>query len=449
MKTNRLTLMIFLSLLAGIAVGWLLPDIGIKMKPLATMFLNMVKMIIAPLLFSVVVTGIASHGDIKSLGKLGIKTMVYFAAATSIALIIGLSLGLIIQPGAGITIPADAEISSVAQLTTQNIHGSFSDFFVNLIPTSIILAMARGDLLQIVVFSLFFALAICAVGERAKPVLNVLSSLADIMFKFTNFVMYFAPIGVFGAISYTIAKSGIGIMASYLKIIGALYLALIMFVVIILFIAARIVRIPALPLIRAIRSPAMLAFSTATSEAALPDAMKIMEKFGVPKDIVGFVMPMGYTFNLDGSTLYLAMAMLFSLQIVHIEPSTFQLVTIMLTLMITSKGIAGVPRVALIVLAGTLSSFNYPLIGIAILLGIDQILDMGRTTVNLIGNCIATVVIARWENEFNYLKMEQYIRREKNARTAYKRLSKRLKLQQQTPTPIRDNSAEMIQNNNN
>ena len=448
MKTNRLTLMIFLSLLAGIAVGWLLPDIGIKMKPLATMFLNMVKMIIAPLLFSVVVTGIASHGDIKSLGKLGIKTMVYFAAATSIALIIGLSLGLIIQPGAGITIPADAEISSVAQLTTQNIHGSFSDFFVNLIPTSIILAMARGDLLQIVVFSLFFALAICAVGERAKPVLNVLSSLADIMFKFTNFVMYFAPLGVFGAIAYTIAKSGIGIMASYLKIIGALYLALILFVVIIMFIATRIVRIPALPLIRAIRSPAMLAFSTATSEAALPDAMKIMEKFGVPKDIVGFVMPMGYTFNLDGSTLYLAMAMLFSLQIVQIEPSTFQLVTIMLTLMITSKGIAGVPRVALIVLAGTLSSFNYPLIGIAILLGIDQILDMGRTTVNLVGNCIATVVIARWENEFNYLKMEQYIRHEKNARTAYKRLIQRMKLRQNnTTTPISDTPTKMVENN--
>lgn len=450
MKTNRLTFMIFLSLLAGIAVGWLLPDIGIKMKPLATMFLNMVKMIIAPLLFSVVVTGIASHGDIKSLGKLGIKTMVYFAAATSIALFLGLSLGLIIQPGAGITIPADAEVSAVAQLTTQNIHGSFSDFFVNLIPTSIILAMARGDLLQIVVFSLFFALAICAVGERAKPVLNVLSSLADIMFKFTNFVMYFAPIGVFGAISYTIAKSGIGIMASYLKIIGALYLALVLFVIIILFIATRIVRIPALPLIRAIRSPAMLAFSTATSEAALPDAMKIMEKFGVPKDIVGFVMPMGYTFNLDGSTLYLAMAMLFSLQIVHIEPSTFQLVTIMLTLMITSKGIAGVPRVALIVLAGTLSSFNYPLIGIAILLGIDQILDMGRTTVNLIGNCIATVVIARWENEFNYLKMEQYIRHEKNARTAYKRLTKRMKLHQNNSrvTSITDNSSQMIEKNN-
>jgi len=432
MKTNKLTLMIFISLILGVVLGWLAPDIGVKMKPFATMFLNMIKMIIAPLLFSVVVTGIASHGDIKSLGKLGVKTMVYFAAATSIAMIIGLSLGLIIQPGVGFNLEiSETEMNSVSQMATQNIHGSFGDFFVNLFPTSIVQAMARGDLLQIVVFSVFFALAICAVGEKAKPVLNVLSSLADIMFKFTNFVMYFAPLGVFGAIAYTIGKSGIGIMASYIKIICTLYIALIIFVCVIFFIASRIVKISPIPLMKAIRSPAMLAFSTATSEAALPDAMKIMERFGVPKDIVGFVMPMGYTFNLDGSTLYLAMAMLFSLQIVGIHPGTFELITIMLTLMITSKGIAGVPRVALIVLAGTLSSFGYPLIGIAILLGIDQILDMGRTTVNLIGNCVATVVVAKWENEFNYLKMEQYIRSERHSsRTTFRRIARHLRFEE-------------------
>lgn len=445
MKTNKLTLMIFISLILGVLLGWLAPDLGVKMKPFATMFLNMIKMIIAPLLFSVVVTGIASHGDIKSLGKLGIKTMVYFAAATSIAMIIGLSLGLIIQPGVGFNLSiSENELNSVSQMATQNIHGSFGDFFVNLFPTSIVQAMARGDLLQIVVFSIFFALAICAVGEKAKPVLNVLSSLADIMFKFTNFVMYFAPLGVFGAIAYTIGRSGIGIMASYLKIIGALYIALILFMVVIFFIASRIVRISPIPLMKAIRSPAMLAFSTATSEAALPDAMKIMERFGVPKDIVGFVMPMGYTFNLDGSTLYLAMAMLFSLQIVGIQPGTFELITIMFTLMITSKGIAGVPRVALIVLAGTLSSFGYPLIGIAILLGIDQILDMGRTTVNLVGNCVATVVIARWENEFNYLKMEQYIRSEnRSSRATFRHIAKHMKFEDKiTPAtlPIEENS---------
>ncbi|MBR6162527.1 cation:dicarboxylase symporter family transporter [bacterium] len=447
MKTNKLTLMIFISLLLGIVLGWLAPEWGVKMKPFATMFLNMIKMIIAPLLFSVVVTGIASHGDIKSLGKLGVKTMVYFAAATSIAMVIGLTLGLIIQPGVGFNLSvSESELNSVSQMATQNIHGSFGDFFVNLFPTSIVQAMARGDLLQIVVFSIFFALAICAVGEKAKPVLNVLSSLADIMFKFTNFVMYFAPLGVFGAIAYTIGTSGIGIMGSYIKIILALYLALILFVCVIMFIASRIVRISPIPLMKAIRSPAMLAFSTATSEAALPDAMKIMERFGVPKDIVGFVMPMGYTFNLDGSTLYLAMAMLFSLQIVGIQPETFELIAIMLTLMITSKGIAGVPRVALIVLAGTLSSFGYPLIGIAILLGIDQILDMGRTTVNLIGNCVATVVVAKWENEFNYLKMEQYIRSEKrSSRSTFRRISKKLKFEDKiTPATLPIEETSMV-----
>ena len=278
--------------------------------------------------------------------------------------------------------------------------------------------MAYGDLLQIVVFSVFFALAICAAGEKAKPVLNVVSSLSEVMFKFTHFVMNFAPIGVFGAIAYTIAESGLGIMVNYAKIIGCLYFALTVFLFLILNVACRIVGISVFSVIRAIREPALLAFTTATSEAALPQAMKIMESFGVPKNIVGFVMPTGYTFNLDGSTLYLALAMLFSLQIVGIELTPVQLIFVMGTLMLTSKGIAGVPRVGLVVLAGTLSSFGYPLIGVAILLGIDQILDMGRTTVNLIGNCVATIVIARWENEFNYTKMDefnsQFIKEEKN-----------------------------------
>ena len=228
------------------------------------------------------------------------------------------------------------------------------------------------------------------------------------MFKFTHFVMNFAPIGVFGAIAYTIAESGLGVMVNYAKIIGSLYFALIVFLFLILNVACRIVGISVFSVIRAIREPALLAFTTATSEAALPQAMKIMESFGVPKNIVGFVMPTGYTFNLDGSTLYLALAMLFSLQIVGIEISPMQLIFVMGTLMLTSKGIAGVPRVALVILAGTLSSFGYPLIGVAILLGIDQILDMGRTTVNLIGNCVATIVIARWENVFNYTKMEEF-----------------------------------------
>ena len=410
MKTTKLTLYIFLSLIAGVIVGWKFPDIGSKMQPLALIFLNMIKMIIAPLLFSVVVTGIATHGNIQSLGKLGAKTLIYFATATSLALIIGLTVGHIFQPGAGFTTGAISQnmIDAATSMAAQNAHSSVTDMLINIVPTSVIKAMAEGDLLQIVVFSIFFAIAICAVGEKAKPVLNIISSLSEIMFKFTHFVMNFAPIGVFGAISYTIAESGMGIMVNYAKIIGALYLALFIFLFLIMNIACRIVGTSVFSVIRAIREPALLAFTTATSEAALPQAMKIMENYGVPKNIVGFVMPTGYTFNLDGSTLYLALAMLFSIQIVGLELTPIQLLFVMGTLMITSKGIAGVPRVALVVLAGTLSSFGFPLIGVAILLGIDQILDMGRTTVNLIGNCVATMVIAKWENEFNYTKMEEF-----------------------------------------
>ncbi len=409
MKTSKLTIYIFLSLVLGILVGWKFPEIGRQMHPLATGFLNMIKMIIAPLLFSVVVTGIASHGNINSLGKLGAKTVVYFAIATSFALIIGLGVGFVFKPGDGFSTTISQNMLDTASvMAAENSHNSFIEMMVNIVPASIIKAMAEGDLLQIVVFSIFFALAICAVGEKAKPVLDCISSLSEVMFKFTHFVMNFAPIGVFGAISYTIAESGLGVMVNYAKIIGSLYFALLAFLFLILNVACRIVGISVFSVIRAIREPALLAFTTATSEAALPQAMKIMESFGVPKNIVGFVMPTGYTFNLDGSTLYLALAMLFSLQIVGIEISPIQLIFVMGTLMLTSKGIAGVPRVALVILAGTLSSFGYPLIGVAILLGIDQILDMGRTTVNLIGNCVATIVIARWENVFNYTKMEEF-----------------------------------------
>lgn len=411
MKTSKLTLYIFLGLVLGVIVGWQFPEIGKQMHPLAQMFLNMIKMIIAPLLFSVVVTGIASHGNsAKEIGKLGAKTFIYFACATSFALVIGLTVGLITQPGAGFAtnLVSTNMMDTVSAMATQNLHDSSTSLLMSIVPTSIIKAMADGNLLQIVVFSIFFALAICAAGEKGKPVINVISSLSEVMFKFTHFVMFFAPIGVFGAIAYTIAESGISIMFNYAKIIGALYLALIIFLVVILNIACRIVGISVFSVLRAIREPALLAFTTTTSEAALPQAMKIMESFGVSKNIVGFVMPTGYTFNLDGSTLYLAMAMLFSVQIVDIHLSPLQLCLVMGTLMLTSKGIAGVPRIALVVLAGTLSGFGYPLIGVAILLGIDQILDMGRTTVNLIGNCIATIVIAKWENEFNYTKMEEF-----------------------------------------
>lgn len=410
MKNSKLTLAIFLSLILGILVGWLFPHFAQKLHPLGVIFLRMVKMIIAPLLFSTLVVGIAGHGDIKSIGKVGLKTLVYFEVVTTLALVIGLFVGNVFQPGVGFHVSANqASINTAQQMATVQAQHSFSGMLSDMFPTSIVQAMSEGNLLQIVVFSLFFALAICAVGQKAKPIVDVLNSLTEIMFKFTEYVMYFAPIGIFGAVASTVGESGIGVIAGYAKIVFSLYFALALFVIIVLVAVCKIVKIPFMGLIRTIREPALLAFSTASSEAALPKAMELMEKFGVPKSIVGFVMPTGYTFNLDGSTLYLALGVLFSTQILGIHLSFEQQLVMMLTLMLTSKGIAAVPRVALIVLAGTLASFNYSVIGVAILLGIDQILDMGRTTVNLIGNCVATVVIARWENEFDYVRMNDFI----------------------------------------
>lgn len=384
------------------------------MQPFATIFLRMVKMIIAPLLFATLVVGIAGHGDVKQLSKIGIKTIIYFEVVTTLALFIGLVAGNIFKPGIGFNLDATAgNLKAAGLMAATDAHTSIHEMIINIFPTSIVDAMATGNLLQIVVFSIVFALAICTVGKAAEPVLDILKSLSKIMFKFTEYVMYFAPIGIFGAISYTIGTNGIKVLTGYFKVIFSLYAALAIFVVLVLIIACKIAKISFRALIRTLEEPALLAFSTASSEAAFPKAIEIMEDFGVPKNIVGFVMPTGYTFNLDGSTLYLAIGVMFSAQIAGIHLSIEQQIIIMIALMLTSKGIAGVPRVSLIVLAGTLASFDIPIIGVAILLGIDQILDMGRTTVNLVGNCIATVVIARWENQFDYDKMRNYIEQQK------------------------------------
>ena len=420
MKQSKLTIAIFAALFLGILTGWLFPDFAVRLHVLAEIFLRMIKMIIAPLLFATLVVGIAGHGDVKSLGRLGVKTIVYFEVVTTIALFIGLGFANLFKPGEGMENIASAHmgLNAIVQSAATVHHNSFGELVLGLFPTSIFQAMSEGNLLQIVVFCIFFALAICAVGEKAKPVVDVLNSLASIMFKFTEYVMFFAPIGIFGAIAYTVGSNGINILFNYGKIILSLYVALAAFVLFVLFVACKIVNISAGALFKALHEPALLAFSTASSEAALPKAMKIMEDFGVPKSIVGFVMPTGYTFNLDGSTLYLAMAVIFSTQLVGHALTFEQQLVIMFALMLTSKGIAGVPRVALIVLAGTLTSFGIPILGVAILLGIDQILDMGRTTVNLIGNCVATVVIARWENQFDYYKMSDFIKNNKKLKLA-------------------------------
>lgn len=425
MKKLNLTFFILLSLVLGCLLGWIWPKAGIMMKPLADIFLHMIKMIIAPLLFSTLVVGIAGHGNFKSLGKLGLKTLIYFEIVTTIALFIGLGVANNFNPGAGITIkPTIEELKEVAKLSTVQGTVSAQDLFTHMVPTSIVDSMAKNDMLQIVVFALFFAVALGAVGAKGKPVLDILQSLSEVMFKFTSYVMYFAPIGVFAAMATTIGKNGIGILAIYAKLIFSLYFALILFVIVVLAVTCRIINIPFMNMLRAIKEPALLAFSTASSEAALPKAMEIMERFGVPKNIVGFVMPTGYTFNLDGSTLYLSLATIFVAQMAGKNLSIQDQIMIMLVLMLTSKGMAAVPRVSLVVLTGTLISFKLPTYGVAILLGIDQILDMGRTTVNLIGNCVATAVVARWENVFDYCKMNDYMKKEcpqcKNKELPYK-----------------------------
>ncbi len=412
MKHSKLTLLIFAALILGVIFGHFCPDMAVKMRVLAVIFLRMVKMIIAPLLFATLVIGLAGHGDVKKLGKIGLKTIIYFEIVTTLALIIGLTMGNIFNPGrgfgTGVANPQLLKEAGLMAVTTP--HTSVSEMIMNIFPTSIIQSMAEGNLLQIVVFAIFFAVAICAVGQKAKPVMDVLESVSQIMFKFTEYVMYFAPLGIFGAIAATVGSNGLSILKNYFKIIFSLYTALAVFVLLVLFIACKYARISLRNLLKVIQEPAFLAFTTASSEAAFPKAIDLMERFGVPQNIVSFVMPTGYTFNLDGSTLYLAMAVIFSSQICGIDLGLNQQILIMLALMLTSKGIAGVPRVSLVVLAGTLASFNIPLIGVAILLGIDQILDMGRTTVNLVGNCVATVVIARWENVFDYDKMNSYIK---------------------------------------
>lgn len=413
MKHSKLTALILIALVLGVLFGHFAPHTAVKMRAFALIFLRMVKMIIAPLLFATLVTGIAGHGDIKKLGKIGVKTIVYFEVVTTIALIIGLTMGNIFNPGKGFvtgTVANPELLKEAGLMAVTTPHTSISEMIVNIFPTSIVQAMSEGNLLQIVVFSIFMALAICAVGEKAKPVMDVLNSVSQIMFKFTEYVMYFAPLGIFGAIASTVGMNGLSILKNYAKIIFSLYTALAVFVLFVFFIACKYAGISCRSLLKAIQEPAILAFTTASSEAAFPKAITVMEKFGVPQNIVSFVMPTGYTFNLDGSTLYLAMAVIFSSQICGINLDINQQILMMLALMLTSKGIAGVPRVALVVLAGTLSSFNIPLIGVAILLGIDQILDMGRTTVNLIGNCVATVVIARWENQFDYDKMNLFLK---------------------------------------
>jgi proton glutamate symport protein len=389
-----LTTQILIGLIAGAVLGTVWPHAGVALKPLADAFLRMIKMIIAPLLFSTLVAGIAGAGDLKALGRIGLKAIIYFEVATTAALVIGLGLANLFKPGAGLTMPV-GDTAAVTAIAKNSQTGW--DIFLHLFPTSVVDAMARGDILQVVVFATFFGVALAALGPSGRPVLAVFESTAHVMFTFTSYVMVFAPVGVFAAIAATVGSRGLAILFTLGKLVALMYLGLALFVLIVIVGVSFLIGVPFLAFARAVREPCLIALTTASSEAALPKALQAMEGFGVPKNIVAFVLPLGYSFNLDGSTLYLSLASVFAAQLAGVQMSVGQQLVMMLTLMLASKGVAGVPRAALVVLTATLTQFDLPLEGAAVLLGIDQIMDMGRTAVNVMGNCMAAVVVARWE----------------------------------------------------
>jgi proton glutamate symport protein len=401
-----LTTQIFIGLVVGIVIGYVWPNFSVAIKPLADAFLRMIKMIIAPLIFSTLVVGIAGTGDLKTMGRIGLKAIAYFELATTVALFVGLGLVNAFAPGAGLALPIGGNAAAVAAIAQNQQHAW--DIFLHLFPTSVIDAMARGDILQLVVFSIFFGIALAAVGAKGKPVIELLDSTAHVMFKFTAYVMAFAPVGVFAAIAATVGGKGLGILFTLGKLVALMYIGLVVVVLLVVAGTAILIRVPFLMFLKAVREPFLIAFTTASSEAALPSALTVMERFGVPNHIVAFVLPTGYSFNLTGTTLYLSLASVFVAQLAGVPMTFGQQLVMMLTLMLTSKGVAGVPRAALVVLTATLTEFGLPLEGAAILLGIDQIMDMGRTAVNVMGNCIATVVVARWEGVFDDRQMRAF-----------------------------------------
>ena len=402
------TTRILIGLVLGVVIGWLWPAFATDLRPLAEVFLRMIRMIIGPLLFSTLVVGIAGTGDLKAMGRIGAKALIYFEVATTFALVLGLGLVNLLRPGAGVP----AEAGSVAELQAMAVRQQGPwDIVLHMFPTSLIDALARNDVLQVVVFATFFGVAVAATGEKARPVATLLDAAAQVMFTVTSYVMWFAPIGVMAAVAATVGSKGLGVLLTLGKLVGAMYLGYVLFVLLMAGGALLIARIPIGAFIAAVREPVLIAFTTASSEAALPKALEAMERFGVPRSIVGFVLPTGYSFNLDGSTVYLSMATVFVAQMAGVELTWGQQLTMLLTLMLTSKGVAGVPRASLVVLMATLTTFGpaygIPLEGAAILLGIDQILDMGRTAVNVIGNCVASVVVARWEGVFDDTRVKQ------------------------------------------
>jgi len=389
-------------MVAGAVLGHDFPQVAINLRVLGLIFLRLIRTIVAPLLFATLVSGIAGHSNLKKVGRMGIKAIVYFEIVTTLALVVGLLAINISKAGVGASVPApNPEALQVQKLTA-------SETILHIFPENLAKSVAEGQILQVVVFSILFGIALAQVREeRRRPMLDFTESLAETMFKFTNLVMYFAPFGVGAAIAYTVGSTGMGILLNLARLLVTLYVALLVFIFGVLLPIAIIVGVPLRKFIAAVAEPVTIAFGTANSEAALPRAMEAMEGMGVPREVVAFVMPAGYSFNLDGSTLYLSLASIFVAQAAGIHLSLGQQLLIMLTLLLTSKGVAGVSRAAIVILLGTVGSFGLPVEPVFVLLGIDQLMDMARTSVNVLGNCLATVVVAKWEGEFPQLVPSQ------------------------------------------
>ncbi|HYK12156.1 MAG TPA: dicarboxylate/amino acid:cation symporter [Gemmatimonadales bacterium] len=394
LRRFKLSHWIGIAMVAGLGFGLAAPAAAVASQPLATIFLRLIKSLIVPLIFSTLVVGIAGHGDdLKAVGRLFLKSMIYFEIVTTLALAVGLIVVNVVRPGVGVTLLSGAPPVGAPPTASGILEHSF--------PQSFFEAAAGNEVLQIVIWSVIFAIAITQVRPAVKDrMVELCHDLSDVMFKFTNVVMWYAPIGVGAALAATIGRGGLKALGPLLLLVLTLYLALVVFGLFVLLPAALVAGAPVLRFVRAAAEPWMIAFSSASSEAALPLAMERMEQLGVPKKIVAFVIPMGYSFNLDGSTLYLAIASVFAAQAAGIHMSIGQQLFMMVTLMLTSKGVAGVPRASLVILAGTLGTFHLPVEAVTTIFGVDVLMDMARTSVNVVGNCLATVVTARWEGEF-------------------------------------------------
>jgi len=395
-KKKSLTTWILLSMVIGVEIGLNFPEFSQKLRVLSQIFLRLIKTIIAPILFATLVVGIAGHSNLKQVGRMGWKSILYFELVTTLALIIGVVAINLSKAGDGISIPKDFD-----QELPEALPQTWDETILHVFPENIIKSIYHGDVLPIVVFSILFGIALAMIPEAKKrPVLEFTEGLAETMFKFTNIIMHFAPFGVGAAIAVTVGHLGIDILMHLLKLLFTLYGALTVFILMVLIPVAIFIKLPIRKFIKAVSEPVSIAFATTSSESALPKAMENMEKLGVPRKIVSFVLPTGYTFNLDGSTLYLALASIFVAQAADMHLTVGEQVLMVFTLMLTSKGVAGVPRATLVILLGTAASFGLPVWPIMAILGIDELMDMARTSVNVIGNCLASVVIARWEGEF-------------------------------------------------